>query len=135
MKYKEKQLHKNKHIIISEKNDVLTMNFTGTSSSKEYRESLLKFIEFASHKKEQKRLWNQKKMSVFPQDWEWTVNDWLAMSIDKLGETRKIAFISSQSFYLEYEMKNFFRFLHQNHQTIQVEAFDDVHKAEKWLSS
>lgn len=133
MRHKEKQLYKSKHIKISEKGDLLILNFMGTSSSKEYRESLLKFLEFASTKKEHKWLWDQEKMSIFPQDWEWTVGDWFNLSIDKLGNQRQIAFIASQSFYLEYEMKKFFRFLHQNHSNIQAETFEDVNQAELWL--
>ncbi|UZR96926.1 hypothetical protein [Chondrinema litorale] len=135
----EKQLIKHDwksiSIVYHESSNYIEMNFTGPSESVDYRAAWDKALEIATENKVIHWFFDQKKMSLFPQDLKWATEDWYPRSIKALGAERYNAIVSSDNFFSDYQLKKNLDGLYQDVDNPSVAYFKSREDALEWLKS
>jgi hypothetical protein len=92
-------------LVYHESPKFLEMSFTGPSSSDEYRKAWDMALEVAVKHGVKHWFFDQKKMSIHPDDLKWATENWYPRSVKALGQERFVAIIASENFFSEFQVK------------------------------
>lgn len=117
-------------IIYDEELNCIQQNWKGFAKSQDFREGILKSLQFFKDKKADKILSNTKELSIVKkEDTDWVAKD-ITPALVSNG-MKKMAFIVPSNAFAQMSVNNF---KEDANKIVSIRYFDDIQKAKEWMA-
>ncbi len=117
-------------VAYDEELNCIQQNWKGFAKSHDFREGILKSVEFLEEKQADKILSNTKEFSVVKkEDTDWVAKEITPILVEK--GMRKMAFIVPSNVFTQVSVNNF---KDEANKIVSICYFDDVQKAKDWMA-